>query len=187
MRPLLSSAGRSHYFPLTGTHFARAAAPASLPPNPALFPANGAKDISPDVQLKIQFATAPTVGTGKIQIFDIVTDTLVESIDVATPTLSMQGRKILSRYHQWQRSHHTPVPRTRLRQILLHHHRPHRLHRRRVHGYCQVQLAILHPPRRPNSSTNHDRLDNSGVSASLLMAASLDFIPDSNSKFPPHS
>lgn len=49
-----------------------------------LFPAAGAKDVCPDTPLKITFSSAPTLGTGKIQIVDADTNQPVETIDAAT-------------------------------------------------------------------------------------------------------
>ncbi|HEY4328598.1 MAG TPA: pectinesterase family protein, partial [Phycisphaerae bacterium] len=54
----------------------------------SLFPESNTKDISPDVQLKIDFPSAPKLGTGKIQIFDAAGNTLIDAIDAATPTKS---------------------------------------------------------------------------------------------------
>jgi pectin methylesterase-like acyl-CoA thioesterase len=53
---------------------------------PELFPPTGAKDICPDTTLRLTFSTPPTLGkTGKIQVLNAADDTLVESVDVASP------------------------------------------------------------------------------------------------------
>ncbi len=46
----------------------------------------GAKDICPDTPLRIEFPSAPVVGAGKIEITDTSSNSVVATIDVATPT-----------------------------------------------------------------------------------------------------
>jgi hypothetical protein len=53
---------------------------------PKLFPARGARNVNPDVQLVLTFPSPPTVGTsGKVQIFDAADDSLVDTLDLAIP------------------------------------------------------------------------------------------------------
>lgn len=54
----------------------------------ALFPADNAKNVCPDTPLRITFASAPTVGSGQIQIFDAADDAIVETIDVSVSVRS---------------------------------------------------------------------------------------------------
>jgi pectin methylesterase-like acyl-CoA thioesterase len=49
----------------------------------AVFPANNAKNVCPDMPLRITFASAPIVGDGEIQILDASNDVLVETINVS--------------------------------------------------------------------------------------------------------
>lgn len=51
-----------------------------------LFPANQAKGVNPDVQLKLTFTQPPTVGkSGKVRIFDAENDRLVDTLDLGIP------------------------------------------------------------------------------------------------------
>src|SRR5690349_1688492 len=52
----------------------------------AMFPKQGAKDVCPDTPLRLTFSGAPVAGAGKIQVFAVDGDALIESIDVAEPT-----------------------------------------------------------------------------------------------------
>jgi len=53
----------------------------------SLFPASGSSSICPDSPLRITFASPPALGAaGKIQIFDAVTNSAVETIDVSSKT-----------------------------------------------------------------------------------------------------
>lgn len=53
---------------------------------PKLFPAPGGKNVNPDTHLVLTFERAPVVGTsGKIQIFDVADDSLVDALDLAIP------------------------------------------------------------------------------------------------------
>ena len=49
----------------------------------AMFPANNAKNVCPDMPLRITFASAPIVGDGEIQVLDASNDVLVEAINVS--------------------------------------------------------------------------------------------------------
>ena len=51
-----------------------------------LFPANKARDVNPDVQLKLTFSQPPTIGkSGKVRVFDAATDQLVDQLDLSIP------------------------------------------------------------------------------------------------------
>jgi pectin methylesterase-like acyl-CoA thioesterase len=53
----------------------------------SLSPAASAQDVCVDTPLRVNFESAPTLGTaGKIQIFDAASNTAVETIDVSSPT-----------------------------------------------------------------------------------------------------
>ena len=58
------------------------------PAQPAgtLFPAPGAKDVCPDTPLRIRFPDTPLAGVGKIEVRDSADDSVVATIDVASPT-----------------------------------------------------------------------------------------------------
>jgi pectin methylesterase-like acyl-CoA thioesterase len=81
---------RSTSFALIAFVFCIASAfaqPTSQPFIPAkYFPAYSAKDVCPDTPLRIEFPSAPVVGTGKIQIVDSADNSVVDTIDVATST-----------------------------------------------------------------------------------------------------
>ncbi|HEY2586586.1 MAG TPA: Ig-like domain-containing protein [Tepidisphaeraceae bacterium] len=49
-----------------------------------MFPPSGAKDVPPDAQLRLTFAAAPVIGSGKAHIMDAASNTVVETIDVST-------------------------------------------------------------------------------------------------------
>jgi len=49
----------------------------------AVSPANNAKNVCPDMPLRITFASAPIVGEGEIQVLDASNDVLVETINVS--------------------------------------------------------------------------------------------------------
>lgn len=50
------------------------------------YPANQAQMVNPDVQLKITFGDVPRVGgTGKIRIYDLADDRLVDTLDLSVP------------------------------------------------------------------------------------------------------
>ncbi|KAF1992343.1 carbohydrate esterase family 8 protein [Aulographum hederae CBS 113979] len=60
-----------------------AAAPGGL----VTFPAAGAKDVNIDTTLKITFPSAPSIGkTGLIEIFEVGTDKLVDTLDMKKPS-----------------------------------------------------------------------------------------------------
>jgi pectin methylesterase-like acyl-CoA thioesterase len=48
-----------------------------------LFPANGAKDVCPDVPLRVTLDQPAVLGAGKVQVFDAANDALVTELDVA--------------------------------------------------------------------------------------------------------
>ena len=51
------------------------------------FPANGAVQVNPDVQLKITFNQPPTVGkSGKVRVYDATNDHLVDTLDLSIPS-----------------------------------------------------------------------------------------------------
>jgi pectinesterase len=51
-----------------------------------LFPSNKARDINPDVQLKLTFNQPPTIGkSGKVRVFDAANDALVDQLDLSIP------------------------------------------------------------------------------------------------------
>ena len=52
----------------------------------ATVPALNAASVPPDTPLHITFASAPVVGSGKVQVFDAHNDRLVDSIDVSVKT-----------------------------------------------------------------------------------------------------
>lgn len=71
-------------------HILRAAALVALFASAAaaqtLFPANNAKGVNPDVQLKLTFSQPPVIGTsGKIRIYDAANDRLVDQLDLSIP------------------------------------------------------------------------------------------------------
>jgi pectin methylesterase-like acyl-CoA thioesterase len=51
----------------------------------ALSPMPGARGVCPDTRLRITFADAPVIGSGKVRIVDASDDAVVESLDVAAP------------------------------------------------------------------------------------------------------
>ncbi len=67
--------------------FATSSAPAE-PALPAgmLFPAPSAQGVCPDTPLRIRFQGTPLVGSGTIEVRDSADDSVVATIDVATPT-----------------------------------------------------------------------------------------------------
>ncbi len=69
-----------------GVAQAAAAVKLSLPLN-AAFPAANATNVPPDTPLRLTFAAPPTLGSaGKIRIVDAADNSLVETIDVSSPT-----------------------------------------------------------------------------------------------------
>src|SRR5215813_12881262 len=51
-----------------------------------LFPANNARSVNPDVQLKLTFNQQPVIGkAGKVRIFDATNDRLVDTLDLSIP------------------------------------------------------------------------------------------------------
>ena len=60
--------------------------PAVISANPTgpLFPANGAENICPDVSLHLRFDAKPSLGSGKISVFEQGTSTAVASVDVSS-------------------------------------------------------------------------------------------------------
>ncbi|HSS19783.1 MAG TPA: pectinesterase family protein [Pyrinomonadaceae bacterium] len=51
-----------------------------------LFPANNARGVNPDVQLKLTFSQSPVVGkSGKVRIYDAANDRLVDELDLSIP------------------------------------------------------------------------------------------------------
>src|SRR5439155_11993697 len=75
-----------------GFYIALAGASAMAQPDPKeltvamFFPAPDSKDVCPDTPLRIQFASAPLVGSGKIEIFDATDNSIVDTIDAAAPS-----------------------------------------------------------------------------------------------------
>jgi pectin methylesterase-like acyl-CoA thioesterase len=51
----------------------------------AVSPAPGAREVCPDTRLRITFAEAPVIGSGKVRIVDASDDSVVETLDVAAP------------------------------------------------------------------------------------------------------
>src|SRR6516165_12081855 len=51
-----------------------------------LFPAPGAKGVCPDTPLRIRFQNTPVAGVGNIEVRDSADNSLVATIDVASPT-----------------------------------------------------------------------------------------------------
>src|SRR5580765_7019802 len=61
--------------------FAASAASAQV-----LFPANTARAIPPDVQLRITFSQPPTIGkAGTVRVYDASNDRLVDQLDLSIP------------------------------------------------------------------------------------------------------
>lgn len=53
---------------------------------PVLFPADGARNVSPDTHLKLTFAAPPQIGaSGMIRIYDAADNTLVDTLDMSIP------------------------------------------------------------------------------------------------------
>jgi pectin methylesterase-like acyl-CoA thioesterase len=51
-----------------------------------LFPANKARNVNPDVQLKISFSQPPVIGkSGKVRIYEAANDRLVDELDLSIP------------------------------------------------------------------------------------------------------
>jgi pectin methylesterase-like acyl-CoA thioesterase len=51
-----------------------------------LFPANNARAVNPDVQLKLTFTQPPTIGkAGKVRVYDAANDRLVDQLDLSIP------------------------------------------------------------------------------------------------------
>jgi len=51
-----------------------------------LFPANNARGVNPDVQLKLTFSQPPVIGkSGKVRIYDAANDRLVDQLDLSIP------------------------------------------------------------------------------------------------------
>ena len=51
-----------------------------------LVPANQARNVNPDVQLRITFSQPPTIGkSGKVRVYEAVNDRLVDTLDLAIP------------------------------------------------------------------------------------------------------
>jgi hypothetical protein len=63
------------------------AAPAAVAPGkPAIFPADGARNVNPDTQLVLTFAEPPAVGTsGLIRIYDATDNSVVDTLDMSIP------------------------------------------------------------------------------------------------------
>jgi hypothetical protein len=59
---------------------------ATAQPAGTLFPAPGAKDVCPDTPLRIRFQNTHVAGIGSIEVRDSADDSLVATIDVASPT-----------------------------------------------------------------------------------------------------
>jgi pectin methylesterase-like acyl-CoA thioesterase len=59
-------------------------APPSAEPTGPLFPANGADNICPDLSLHLRFDEKPSLGSGKISVFEKGSSTPVASVDVST-------------------------------------------------------------------------------------------------------
>src|SRR3954462_14713332 len=53
----------------------------------SLSPANGQNGVNPDTQLALSFESPPIIGTsGKIQVYDVGQDKLVDALDLAIPS-----------------------------------------------------------------------------------------------------
>jgi pectin methylesterase-like acyl-CoA thioesterase len=50
----------------------------------AQFPTSGAKDVPPDAPLRLTFAAPPAIGSGKVHIMDVASNTVVDTIDIST-------------------------------------------------------------------------------------------------------
>jgi len=51
-----------------------------------LVPVNQAREVNPDVQLRITFSQPPTIGnSGKVRVYDALNDRLVDTLDLAIP------------------------------------------------------------------------------------------------------
>ncbi|MBN1950788.1 MAG: carbohydrate esterase [Bacteroidales bacterium] len=73
---------------------------------PVFYPANLAKDISPDTHLKITFTSKPVIGdTGLIRVFDSENDSLVDILDMSIPAGPTE-------YNANPEAIYTPVPYT---------------------------------------------------------------------------
>ena len=59
---------------------------ATAQPAGTLFPAPGAKGVCPDTPLLIRFPNTPVAGVGRIEVRDSADDSVVATIDVASPT-----------------------------------------------------------------------------------------------------
>lgn len=66
-----------------------AQAPVSAKPTGPLFPANGAENICPDVSLHLRFDVKPSVGSGKISVFEKGSTTAIASVDVSAARTSV--------------------------------------------------------------------------------------------------
>lgn len=52
----------------------------------SLFPANRAREVNPDVQLKLTFTQTPKIGkSGKVQVYEAANDRLVDTLDLSIP------------------------------------------------------------------------------------------------------
>jgi pectinesterase len=77
-----------------------------------LFPANRARDINPDVQLKLTFSQPPMIGkSGQVRVYDVANDRLVDTLDLSItpgPTERATGAALTAPYlaapYNYQRS-----------------------------------------------------------------------------------
>ena len=68
-----------------------------------LYPANGEKNVNPDVQLSLTFPVNPVLGdSGKIRIYDASNNSLVDSLDLSIPPGPTVPNRIKAPY--------TPIP-----------------------------------------------------------------------------
>ena len=73
-------------------------------------PRPGAKGVCPDTPLRIRFQGTPLAGSGTIEVRDSADDSVVATIDVATPTRTctiggLPNFRCLSGHHQRPRGH----------------------------------------------------------------------------------
>ena len=63
-----------------------------------LFPANSARDVNPDVQLKLTFTQPPLVGkSGKVWLYDATNDRVVDRVSSSPECISSRSECISSR------------------------------------------------------------------------------------------
>src|SRR5215831_2073133 len=50
------------------------------------FPVNDARDVNPDVQLKLTFSQPPHIGpSGRVRVFEADSDRLIDTLDLSVP------------------------------------------------------------------------------------------------------